>query len=277
MIGRILLSILFVVLFILIIVFLIVFLIKRKRWYVQFVLDHSIAIHRLDDINNRYKFKCVSNNIFENSYDNERYYDLISCKDYLTYELVYCKNDVLNAIDDAFYNKKIFERYTDEINKRCKLNDFDISRLPLNKKLLIKIENKLFNKRIQKPTLEFSIFVKITLTNINGYYIKSKKAVFSVKEITSIVNELKRKRGDRYLSYDIWKSISNVERAKVTNRLRFAIYKRDNYRCKKCGSTENLEIDHIVPISRGGKSTYSNLQTLCHKCNKEKGSKIEIF
>ena len=143
MIGRILLSILFVVLFILIIVFLIVFLIKRKRWYVQFVLDHSIAIHRLDDINNRYKFKCISNNIFENSYDNERYYDLISCKDYLTYELVYCKNAVLEAIDDASYNKEIFERYTDEINKRCKLNDFDILRLPLNKKLLIKIENKL--------------------------------------------------------------------------------------------------------------------------------------
>ena len=277
MIGRILLSILFVVLFILIIVFLIVFLIKRKRWYVQFVLDHSIAIRRLDDINNRYKFKCVSNYIFKNSYDNERYYDVISCKDYLTYELVYCKNDVLKAIDDASYNKEIFERYTDEINKRCKLNDFDISRLPLNKKFLIKIENKLFNKRIQKPTLKFSIFVKITLTNINGYYIKSKRAVFGVKEITSIVNELKRKRGDRYLSNDIWKSISNVERAKVTNRLRFAIYKRDNYRCKKCGSTENLEIDHIIPISRGGKSTYSNLQTLCHKCNKEKGSKVEIF
>ena len=277
MVVKILLILLFVVLLILIIVFLIVFLIKRKRWYVQFVLDHSVALRRLGDINKRYKFKCVSNYIFENSYDNERYYDLISCKDYLTYELVYCKNDVLNAIDDAFYNKEIFERYTDEINKRCKLNDFDILMLPINKKLLIKIENKLFNKRIQKPTLEFSIFVKITLTNINGYYIKSKRAVFGVKEITSIVNELKRKRGDRYLNYDIWKSISNVERAKVTNRLRFAIYKRDNYRCKKCGSTENLEIDHIIPVSKGGKSTYSNLQTLCHKCNKEKGSKIEIF
>ena len=133
MVGRILLSLLFVVLFLLIIVFLIVFLIKRKRWYVQFVLDHSIAIRRLDDINKRYKFKCVSNYIFENSYDNERYYDLISCKDYLTYELVYCKNDVLKAIDDTYNNKEIFERYTDEINKRCKLNDFDISRLPLNK------------------------------------------------------------------------------------------------------------------------------------------------
>ena len=277
MIGRILLSLLLVVLFLLIIVFLIVSLIKRKRWYVQFVLDHSVAIRRLDDINNRYKFKCVSNYIFRNSYDNERYYDLISCKDYLTYELVYCKDAVLKAINDVFNNKEIFERYTDEIDKRCKLNDFDIPRLPLNKKLLIKIENKLFNKRIQKPTLEFSIFVKITLTNINGYYIKSKRAVFSVKEIASIVNELKRKRGDRYLNNDIWKSISNVERAKVTNRLRFAIYQRDNYRCKKCGSTENLEIDHIIPISRGGKSTYSNLQTLCHKCNKEKGSKVEIF
>ena len=59
MVGRILLSILFVVLFILIIVFLFVFLIKRKRWYVQFVLDHSNAIRTLNDINNRYKFKGI--------------------------------------------------------------------------------------------------------------------------------------------------------------------------------------------------------------------------
>lgn len=53
-----------------------------------------------------------------------------------------------------------------------------------------------------------------------------------------------------------------------------AIYERDGYRCRCCGRrTKDLEIDHIVPISKGGKSTYDNLQTLCKRCNKLKGTK----
>jgi len=52
------------------------------------------------------------------------------------------------------------------------------------------------------------------------------------------------------------------------------IYARDHYGCRICGRSGNqdfLEIDHIKPISKGGKSTYDNLQTLCRRCNKEKG------
>lgn len=59
--------------------------------------------------------------------------------------------------------------------------------------------------------------------------------------------------------------------------MRFAIFRRDGERCKRCGSRHNLEIDHIVPISKGGKSTYDNLQTLCHSCNMEKGTDIERY
>ena len=54
----------------------------------------------------------------------------------------------------------------------------------------------------------------------------------------------------------------------------FTIYVRDGYRCRICGRTnrfDNLEIDHIKPIAKGGKSTYDNLQTHFRRCNKEKG------
>jgi len=42
------------------------------------------------------------------------------------------------------------------------------------------------------------------------------------------------------------------------------------HRCAACPSTENLEIDHIVPVSRGGTSDPKNLQVLCRKCNRKK-------
>ena len=67
----------------------------------------------------------------------------------------------------------------------------------------------------------------------------------------------------------------------MTSKLREDIKKRDNYTCNKCGVSIQdephllLEIDHIVPISKGGLTTEDNLQTLCWKCNRLKGSKIE--
>ena len=66
----------------------------------------------------------------------------------------------------------------------------------------------------------------------------------------------------------------------MTPELRNKIKKRDNYTCQKCGvsvkdePTLLLEVDHIIPISKGGKSVEENLQCLCWKCNRSKGTKI---
>jgi len=49
------------------------------------------------------------------------------------------------------------------------------------------------------------------------------------------------------------------------------IGRRDGFCCTQCKSHNNdLEIDHVVPISRGGKNNFENLQLLCSKCNRTK-------
>lgn len=53
-----------------------------------------------------------------------------------------------------------------------------------------------------------------------------------------------------------------------------AVYKRDGGRCVYCGSVENLQLDHIIPFSKGGATTLENLQLLCQKCNLEKSNHI---
>lgn len=70
------------------------------------------------------------------------------------------------------------------------------------------------------------------------------------------------------------------QRKLMTPKLRTQIKERDNYTCCQCGNSVNvepnllLEIDHIIPVSKGGLTIENNLQTLCWKCNRSKGAKL---
>ena len=74
---------------------------------------------------------------------------------------------------------------------------------------------------------------------------------------------------------------AKMQRRLATPALKEAIKIRDDYTCCKCGNSIYrepnllLEIDHIIPISKGGKTEPNNLQTLCWKCNRAKGNKLE--
>jgi hypothetical protein len=65
-----------------------------------------------------------------------------------------------------------------------------------------------------------------------------------------------------------------VNRVSISKRLRFEIFKRDNFTCQYCGKTSPdvlLEVDHIKPLAGGGKNDILNLVTSCRDCNRGKG------
>lgn len=71
------------------------------------------------------------------------------------------------------------------------------------------------------------------------------------------------------------------QRKLATRELRERVMRRDNYTCQVCGKympdEVGLQIDHIVPVSKGGKTVLSNLRVTCDKCNRRKGAKIVEF
>lgn len=77
-----------------------------------------------------------------------------------------------------------------------------------------------------------------------------------------------------------WTKSAAGQRALMTTKLRGQIKERDKYACLNCGVSISvephllLEVDHIIPVSRGGLSVPENLQTLCWKCNRSKGAKV---
>jgi len=69
------------------------------------------------------------------------------------------------------------------------------------------------------------------------------------------------------------------QRRLMSDSLRYEVLRRDGFRCQICGATANdgvkLHVDHIFPVSKGGKTELSNLRTLCERCNMGKRDKIE--
>lgn len=63
----------------------------------------------------------------------------------------------------------------------------------------------------------------------------------------------------------------------VPHDLRRAVLKRDGHRCLRCGSTKNLTIDHIIPVSKGGLTIELNTQAACASCNVEKSDRVEYW
>lgn len=75
-------------------------------------------------------------------------------------------------------------------------------------------------------------------------------------------------------------AFAKEQRILMTKKLRDLIKRRDNFTCCNCGNSTYaepnllLEIDHIIPVAKGGRTVEENLQTLCWKCNRAKGAKI---
>lgn len=77
---------------------------------------------------------------------------------------------------------------------------------------------------------------------------------------------------------------SNCRPGMFWNEIKLAVFKRDNYTCQKCGTTErhrkndfmmeNMECHHIVAINHGGTNEISNLITLCHDCHSQSHGKF---
>lgn len=80
-----------------------------------------------------------------------------------------------------------------------------------------------------------------------------------IKEAQPVCGKLQKNKKSR-----------KFRKRRVNKETRRLIYERDGNCCLKCGSTENLTIDHVIPMSLGGDNTRKNFQTLCLPCNEKK-------
>lgn len=128
-------------------------------------------------------------------------------------------------------------------------------------------EEEMLKNRTYNP--EFP-YVLLHLDAVTPWKYHKKDFRYAFSDIITCYERARGKKGQM--------TFIEQQRRVVTDSLRYDVLKRDGFRCCVCGATASdgvkLEVDHIIPVSKGGKSTMDNLQTLCERCNRGKRDKI---
>jgi HNH endonuclease len=71
---------------------------------------------------------------------------------------------------------------------------------------------------------------------------------------------------------DVQAPVGERNTRSIPQDVKIAVAARDGGRCRQCGSTTELHFDHVIPWSKGGANTVTNIQLLCGPCNRRKGA-----
>ena len=226
-------------------------------------------------LNENYNFEPIENNkisILNREYSLKSY-DRDQFDEVLRYNIENNINDIRLAIEKAIRNEKLYSLYTAQLSKINYDLDEELieKKAGMSKKTFIKLEQKLINKvKISNKVYDINCEIEIYYSSPKGYNTYSKKKIMSYEQLVAMYHI--------WLNGKKYEVTSKIERHIMNEDIRYNVLKRDNFTCVLCGATAKdgakLQVDHIIPVSKGGKTIMSNLQTLCERCNKGKNNKI---
>lgn len=132
-----------------------------------------------------------------------------------------------------------------------------------------------YEKRIKEMPLR--VLSKHGVTSSDGelVHLNVKSLTLEQKAHIRIICEQKLQEFVQKKGLGIW-DYRLLEEDPIPDSIRYQVLKESGGRCALCGITKTdspLDVDHIIPRSRGGSNEKENLQALCIKCNRSKGSK----
>ena len=237
------------------------------------VKNISIKYNKVVELNKKYEFKQMgklNRTIKEREYSHKSF-DRARANSIILYQIENNVNNIREFILDAYRNKKSYDNYIEEYLKiNDTVSDSNLEQINFSRKKYNKIEKRIIKEILyDKKIYNISINVIVSYTTPSGKNTYKKNRVVEYQELCDLY--MQWRNGKKY------DETSKRERKYLTDKMRYDVLKRDEFKCKKCGITvkdgAKLHVDHIIPVSKGGITTLSNLQTLCDRCNLGKSDK----
>ena len=240
---------------------------KQKAAEKQFVMEHSKIYAAYKNIEAKYVFfdlpasvSLVQDYKSKQALNNADFIDVF----------IYLVNDD-NSMKEIYlklkHNRKKYEAYTSENEKLQRISHDYLDSIDCDKGKFIRIEKEICTPR-DKPQTDIDINIELRYISKQGNRAYHKNGTVHYDDLEYAFAEAQRKQA--------MKVQAKIERSKMSAKLRYQVLQRDGARCQICGATEKdgvkLHVDHIIPVSKGGKTELNNLQTLCDRCNLGKGA-----
>jgi hypothetical protein len=120
-------------------------------------------------------------------------------------------------------------------------------------------------KNIMRVTAQQNgIYLELSVKTGNGFYVVQDPP-YTEAVVETIIRISKRE----ILDYK-----ADRDTRKIPQDVKAAVWQRDRGKCVECGEANYLELDHVIPWSKGGASSVNNLQLLCRGCNQKKSDRI---
>ncbi len=233
----------------------------------EFVTQNSKILKQITLLSNNYFFYSIEqHHIHKKRQKSLSAFRKINYSDEL---LHYVKSHRLyfeDQIKKATENAKKYEQYCAEFDYICKTQKSN-----WNSELKERIEKKLIENSRLSPVCSIEIEIENVYISPGGRSRHYEPCFCSQQDIIRTFSQIQ--------DQESFNSKKHEERSKMNDSLRYDILKRDGFKCTICGATPQdgakLHVDHIVPISKGGKTTRNNLRTLCSRCNLGKRDKYD--
>lgn len=238
----------------------------------EVVSKTSKKIQKITKLNELYQFKDIKRkkrNIIEREYSRKSL-DRVTGKSIINYHLDNNINGIRTDLENAIFNITLLEKYNKDVEKVLQSESINNSKYS-SKKFKMVEERVLRSIIYKKENFMITLKIEVYYRSNGGNVYDNKKRKYLFNDLVFVYNEWNR--GNKF------EETIKQERKIMNDYIRYNVLKRDNFSCQICGITAKdgakLQVDHIIPVSKGGKTVMSNLQTLCERCNIGKSNKIE--
>lgn len=238
----------------------------------SYVSKRSSAIILLNELNEEFMqrfIKLQQNQTYTKLHKNKASFDRTNFDKIF---LEYCLNNesfLIETLKNLQHNQSELQKYKDKCDYIFNNYNLDWNNIYILKRR----EEILFNKYKLNPTTNIIITIHSKYTSPKGKNAYSKQHSYDSLDLELMIDNINRQNQ--------FQKTKQYQRLLMTDSLRYDVLKRDGFKCVLCGATAKdgakLHVDHILPVSKGGKTEKSNLRTLCDQCNLGKKDKFDYY